>query len=181
MKSFTEQAKRYASYHQSPLTWYTHMAGVPLILFSIMILLGFIHIVIPNVLEFSFADIFVIGLMVYYFRLQWLLAIIIAPILVFMLWLSLIISFTGPTEYALWFFAIVFLLGCIAQMAGHIIEGNKPAFFAHPKDSIATPLFILAELLFKAGWFTGLEEKIHGHESEAHSNEPNALKNKKGR
>lgn len=162
MKSFVIQAKKYAASHQSPITWYTHIVGIPLLLFSVLIFLGFIHIVVPNVLDFTIADLFVLGLIVYYLWLHWILALIMTPILLLMLWLALIISIAGPTEYAVWTFVIIFLLGCIAQMAGHIVEGNKPAFFKNPKGSLAAPMFLLAELLFKAGWFSGLKAKIHG-------------------
>lgn len=44
MKPFIEQAQFYATYHQNQATRYTHMAGVPLIMLSIMIFLGFVKI-----------------------------------------------------------------------------------------------------------------------------------------
>ncbi len=37
MKPFVEQAQFYVGYHQKPITRYTHFAGIPLIIFSLMI------------------------------------------------------------------------------------------------------------------------------------------------
>ena len=40
MDTFIRQAQLYATYHQKPLTRYTHFVGVPLIIFSTMIFLA---------------------------------------------------------------------------------------------------------------------------------------------
>lgn len=85
MKSFIEQAQIYAIYHQNIKTRYTHMVGIPLIIFSFMILLGFVHIIIPGVFFSTLAWFATIVLLSYYFLLNWKLALAITPIMLFIL------------------------------------------------------------------------------------------------
>lgn len=164
MTPFTEQAKQYTWQHHNRLTWYTHLAGVPLIVFSLIILLGFMHLVVPNVFDIKIADIAVIALLIYYFRLNWLLALILTPVFIVMLFLADLINYAGPTEFAVWAFIIIFLIGCGLQLIGHLIEGNKPAFWDNPWNAFATPMFILAEIFFMAGKMNKLKAEIHGDE-----------------
>ncbi|GGI92755.1 Mpo1 family 2-hydroxy fatty acid dioxygenase [Legionella impletisoli] len=162
MTAFTEQAKRYTAYHHTRLIWYTHLIGIPLIFFSLLILFGFLHLVVPNLFDIKFSDILVVALLIYYFFLNWKLALVLTPIFIILLWLSDLINYAGPTAFAVWAFIIIFLLGCAFQLAGHLIEGSRPAFSNHPKDSLAAPMFITAELFFKAGKMNSLKKEIYG-------------------
>lgn len=166
MIPFTEQAKWYAQYHQKDVTKYTHMAGIPLLMFSFLILLGLVHIVVPGVLDIRLSDIAVIVLLIYYFRLQWLLALVLTPILIFLLWLANLFTAAGPTPFAIWSFIIVFSIGLVAQIAGHILEGKLPAITDNIKYDLASPLFLTAEIFFMMGKMQGLKEKIHGKHEE---------------
>lgn len=161
MKSFIEQATMYASYHQNKKTQYTHFAGIPMIILSLMILFGFVQIIIPNVLFTNLAWIFTLSLLVYYFLLHWQLALIITPILLFLLWISHWFSMYGPTALGLWAFGILFILGWALQLYGHYIEGRKPAFLDNMSQLLIAPLFLVAELVFMAGYMKGLQLQIH--------------------
>ena len=81
MQSFVEQAQTYAEYHQNVITRYTHLAGVPIIILSLMILLGFIKIIMPGVFEISLACLVTLAVLIYYYRLNWQLALVLTPIL----------------------------------------------------------------------------------------------------
>jgi uncharacterized membrane protein YGL010W len=177
MISFIEQAQRYAALHYSRVTWYTHLAGIPLVVFSFIIFFGFFHIVVPNWFDIKFADLLVLGILVYYFRLNWLLALSTTPVFILMLWLADLINYNGPTSFALWAFVVIFLLGAAFQLVGHLIQGNKPAFVKYPYDALAAPLFITAELYFMAGKLKGLQQEIHGDESVV-DNKPNTKSSK---
>ena len=78
-----------------------------------------------------------------------------------MLWLSSLVSYHGPTHFALWTFAIIFVLGWAFQLSGHLIEGNMPAFISGPSLALIAPLFLTAELCFKLGRMQQLREDIH--------------------
>ena len=162
MKSFVEQAQLYAGYHQNIMTRYTHFAGVPIIIFSLMIFLGFVKIIIPGVFGVSLASLATLGLLIYYFRLNWQLALAITPILLILLWLAHWFTRFGPTKLGVWVFIITFVLGWGFQLYGHYIEGKKPAFMVNLSQALIAPLFLTAELFFMAGYMKPLKEQIYG-------------------
>ena len=162
MKPFIEQAQCYAAHHQDIRTQRTHWIGVPLITFSLMILLGFVKIVVPGVFQISLACLVTIGLIIYYVRLQWLLAIAVTPILLLLLWLATWISDDGPGTMALWIFVITFISGWTLQLYGLFLAKEKPAFMVYFSQALIAPLYLIAELLFLAGWMGSLKVQIHG-------------------
>lgn len=162
MKSFIEQAQFYAGYHQNPITRYTHMAGVPLIILSLMIFLGFVKIIIPGVFGTNLAWLAVIGLMVYYFRLNWQLAAALTPLMLILLWMASWFNHAGPTKVGVWAFIITFVLGWGLQLYGHFVEGRKPALMDNLCQALIAPLYLTAEVLFMAGLMTPMKEEIYG-------------------
>lgn len=161
MKSFTEQAQLYAAYHQKKATLYTHFAGIPLILFGIMIFLGFFQLIVPGVFATTMAEIATLILFIHYLRLNWQLALLIAPVLVLMVWLSSLISYAGPTSFALGAFLIVSILGWALQLTGHFIEGIKPAFTDNLASLPIAPLYLTAEACFILGRMQKLRDQVH--------------------
>ena len=164
MKSFIEQAKFYAAYHQNIKTRYTHMAGVPLIILSIMILLGFVKIMIPGVFLTNLANIATLIALIYYFRLNWRLALLLTPIMLILLLIANSFSLNGPTWLGLWSFLLFFIVGWGLQFYGHYLEGKKPAFMDNLCQALIAPLFLVAELYFMAGLMHSLKEQIYGSE-----------------
>ena len=162
MKPFIEQAQFYAVHHQNLRTQQTHWIGVPLIIFSLMILLGFVKIVIPGVYQVSLACIATLALLIYYFRLNWVLALAITPILLFLLWVSHFLNHNGSNTLGYWIFIITFISGWTLQLYGHYIADEKPAFMVQVTQVFIAPLYLMAELLFRAGLMSSLKEKIHG-------------------
>ncbi|KTD07745.1 DUF962 domain-containing protein [Legionella jamestowniensis] len=162
MKSFIEQAHFYAEYHQKPVTLYTHLVGVPLIIFSLMIFLGFFHLIVPGVMDTTLASIATVLLLIYYFLLNWRLALVLTPIMFFLLWLAHLISWAGPTRGALWTFVFTFVFGWAIQLAGHYIEGKRPALIDNFWQALIAPLYLTAEIFFKYGRMNKLETAIHG-------------------
>lgn len=168
MKSFIEQAQLYAAYHQNQMNQYTHMIGIPLVIFSLMILLGFVQLVIPGVYSTNFAFLGTLFALIYYFRLQWQLALALTPILLILLWAAKLFNHAGPTPLGVWAFIITFIVGWGFLLYGHFIENKKPTFLDNFNQALIAPLFLVAELLFMAGLMLKLKEQIHGlhHESD---------------
>lgn len=162
MKSFIEQAQIYAGYHSKPNTLYTHLIGVPLIIFSLMILIGYVKIMVPGVFATNLAFLATLALLAYYFRLQWQLALTLTPLLFFLLWIASFFNYTGPTRVSLWIFAITFILGWALQIAGHMMEGKKPAFMDNLCQAFIAPLYLTAEIYFMFNQMAGLKAQIHG-------------------
>lgn len=162
MKSFIEQAQFYAEYHQNATTRYTHLAGVPLIILSLMIFLGFVKIIIPGVYGTNLACLTTIGVLIYYYRLNWQLALALTPVLIILLWLASWFNYSGPTKLGLWVFLITFVVGWGLQFYGHFIEGKKPAFMVNISQALIAPLFLMAEIIFMAGYMNDLKAQIYG-------------------
>lgn len=163
--SFLEQAKQYASFHTNPITRYTHYVGIPLIIFSTLIFLGYFKIVLTGVFSIDFGWILTLVLLLYYFKLEWRLALTITPILVIFNFLAGLLSDQGPTQESVWTFIILFIVGWICQFAGHFIEKNKPVLMENISQAWIAPLFLIAELYFAFGYFYEMKSDIYGHAS----------------
>lgn len=160
MKPFIEQAQFYAAYHRKQTTLYTHLIGVPLIIFSLMVLLGFIQIIIPGVFATNFASLATLAILIYYYRLNWKLSLALTPWMLILLWLASWFSHAGPTKLGLSIFFISFILGWTFQLYGHYAEGKKPALMDNLSQSLIAPLYLVAEIFFMAGFMKTLKEQI---------------------
>lgn len=164
MKTFIEQARLYGHYHQQKITLYTHLIGVPLIIFSLMIFFGYFQLLMPNVFHTTIADILTFLLVIYYIRLNWRLGLLLFPVLVLLLWLSFLLSFSGPDTVNIWIMVCSLIIGLVLQLIGHWLEGSRPVFLFNVQQTLVAPMFLLAELLFRAGYMSRLKEQIHGAE-----------------
>lgn len=162
MKSFIEQAQNYAAYQHNATTRYIHMISIPLIILSFMILLGFIRVIVLGVLNIDFAEIATIGLLIYYFRLHWRLALALTPLFLFLLWVAEYISYSGPTEFALWAFVLPLLFGGMLQFIGYFLEGSRPSINNLLEQMLIAPLSMIADVIFLAGWMPALKNEIYG-------------------
>ena len=166
MKSLIELAQIYATYHRKPITLYTHLVGVPLIIFSMMVLLGFLHLVITGVMDISLAFLATLALIGYYFYLNWRLALPLTVILFALLWIASLVCAHGPTHTALWIFVFTFVIGWACQLVGHFIDGNQNALKDNFWQVLVAPLFLTAELIFATGYLKDLQVQIEGSEKE---------------
>lgn len=160
MKSFIEQARTYASYHEKIETRYTHFAGVPMVILSTLIFLGFIKIIVPGVFIINLAYIITLILLMYYFRLYWQLALVLTPIWIVLLLIANWFSNDGPTSFGIWSFIIFFVIGWGLQFYGHYLEGKKPAFMDNVSQGMIAPLYLVAELFFMLGYMQSLKTQI---------------------
>ncbi|CAM3043860.1 transmembrane protein [Legionella steigerwaltii] len=166
MKPFIEQAQFYAAYHQNVQTRYTHMAGVPIIILSVMILLGFVKIIMPGVFATNLACLGTLIALIYYFRLNWQLALALTPIMLILLLIANWFSQDGPTTLGVWSFVVLFIVGWGLQFYGHYLEGKKPAFMDNLSQALIAPLYLVAELFFMAGLMQSLKAQIYGTEKD---------------
>lgn len=162
MQPLRDQAQFYAKYHHNEATRYTHMAGVPIIILSLMILLGFIHVVIPGVLDINLAEIATLGLIVFYCYMQLRLGSALIPILLILLWIAQFFSHNGPDAFSVWAFIIFFIVGCSLQMIGYIMEAKRPEILDNLWLALIAPLFLVAELFFLMGSMLDLKNQLYG-------------------
>ncbi|MDO6677121.1 DUF962 domain-containing protein [Shewanella sp. 4_MG-2023] len=161
MKSAVEQLATYKSVHLNPNNIRTHFIGVPLIIWSVFLMLNFIPVnllSLPNLyINVNVASAFAIGTLIYYFILHKGLAlgltIFIVPVL--------ITTTLAAQHGAGWLVAIaVFVVGWAIQFIGHKYEKAKPAFIDDLNQLLIGPFFLMAELYFMLGFGKELEEEI---------------------
>lgn len=165
MTLFIEQSRWYANAHQTANNHYCHFIGIPLLILSAMIFLGFIHLAIPGIFDIKISSIATVVLLVYYYRLQWKLALLLTPVMIFLLWIADLFSAAEPSRFSLWSLAIIFLLSVIFLALGHLLEGKRPAFLDNFRQSLIAPLFLTAEVVFLAGKMHYLRAEMYGHKT----------------
>ena len=151
MKSLNEQLMTYQQQHTNKLNRLTHYVGIPLIIFSLLMLLNWISIDIATKWQISFAWIFLIATAVYYFLLNIRLAIVATVLLIVMLFIAAWFAKPTPTIFSGSLFLILFIGGWVLQFVGHFFEKQKPAFFFSAKQLLIGPLFVLLEALTALG------------------------------
>ena len=157
MLSLRQQMQSYGAYHRDPRNKLTHFFGVPLVTFSLFLFLGWFRFVHPEVLPITAATLFYLGVCVYYFRLDWRIALVQLPFTLILLiaadWVARqSLAFSG------WTFLATFVLGWIIQLVGHAIEGRRPALADNILQIFNAPLFLTVEALALAGFRKDLTE-----------------------
>lgn len=135
MKTINEWLNEYSESHQNQTNKTIHWVCVPAILFSIIgILAHFSALLTALLLVLTF---------IFYARLDLVLAVAMAALLLVMAWLIFILPVgTG-------FYIAVFVLAWIGQFYGHKIEGKKPSFLKDLQFLLIGPLWCMDAYLAK--------------------------------
>ena len=125
----------YASYHRTSGNKLFHRLGIPMIMLSLIGMLARVP-----VLGINAAMLLIVVATVYYFAVEWRLALA-------MLAVSIGFYFLG-VALPMWLNATLFVLGWIFQFIGHsVYEKRQPAFFRNFLHLLAGPLWILNDLI----------------------------------
>lgn len=159
MRNATDLMVAYAKFHRDPRNIATHFVGIPLIVFSIGVLLSRPTVpvagfpVTPAMVLWGLTALWYftrgnVGLAMAVSGMNLVLIILAQPVgaLSTPMWLSLGIG--------------CFVLGWVIQFIGHYYEGKKPAFVDDIIGLLVGPMFVAAEALFAAGWGRGLVAEI---------------------
>jgi len=155
-----DDLKSYYQYHRKPNTLITHMIGLPLLIFSIMVLIGSIKIVFPGVFQTNFSWLIVFALMVFYILKDLSLGFLTTLFLIILAFIANAFNRYGFSVLTFWVFISTFLLGLIFQLAGHYLEGNKPALLDNLQHLLIAPVFVTAEILFYFGYYAELKAEL---------------------
>jgi uncharacterized membrane protein YGL010W len=139
----------YSSYHRDRRNKATHFIGVPLVTFSILIPMGWFRFA-PLDIPLSIAMLFVLGVSLYYLKLDRLLAIVQLPFTATLLYAADRVALL-PFAESMQIFGISFVVGWIFQLMGHVFEGRRPALLDNFLQVFNAPLFLTLELLFVLG------------------------------
>lgn len=148
---FVRQLASYAAVHRDPRNKATHFVGIPLIVFSLLLVLALWRIPFGSTVV---TGALVVGVLAV---LGWIaldLAVGLAmggAMLVLWLaaeWLARLLGVTGS-----WIaFAVLFVGGWVLQLLGHCYEGRRPALADNLFQAFVGPMFLVAETMVAVGW-----------------------------
>ena len=150
MKSIEVHLTQYAAYHRDRRNIITHFAGIPMIVFSVILALETVAFSLGG-WTVSAAAIVAIVACIYYLRLDWAFGVAMAIVLFFMCAAASEIQPRLGTGTTLGLAAAIFVVGWALQFLGHRYEGIKPAFYDDVMQLAIGPLFICAEAFFMLG------------------------------
>ncbi|MGB3726607.1 MAG: Mpo1-like protein [Glaciecola sp.] len=162
MSSFIQQLSTYAKYHRDPRNIVTHLFGVPIIVFAVIVLLSKPTLfelagiaITPAILAFLVTSLF-------YLRLHAGFGAIMIVLMGAGLYGGALVAQMSTT---VWLASglVMFIGGWAIQFLGHHYEGKKPAFVDDLVGLLIGPLFVTAEILFALGCFTTLKKQIEIH------------------
>ena len=150
MKSVEQNLTQYAAYHRDRRNIATHFAGVPMIVFAIVLALATLAFPLGTV-TLTAATVVSIAAVAYYLVLDRVLGVAMAIVLFLMCAGASEVTARFSTGAALGLALAIFVVGWALQFLGHKYEGVKPAFFDDVRQLIIGPLFVCAEAFFLLG------------------------------
>ena len=159
MKTIEENIAQYAAYHRDRRNIATHLFGVPLIVFSVVLALSVVVIQVNSV-SVTLAVVAVVAATLYYLKLDLAFGVTMGIAFFAMCALSseMLARMSGGAVLA--WAAGIFTFGWLLQFWGHKFEGMKPAFFDDARQLLIGPLFIVAEVYFFLGSKTALRRYV---------------------
>jgi uncharacterized membrane protein YGL010W len=158
VKTLEDQMSFYAAYHQDARNKATHFVGVPMIVFSLMIPLGWLRVDAGG-FSVSAALVVTSALLVYYLMLDVPLGLAMGVVFALMLWGAEPLSQASFGVSLAWFL-FLFVVGWALQLWGHVYEGRKPALADNLFQIFVAPIFLAAEAFFALGCKPRLHEAV---------------------
>ena len=159
MRDANELMIEYAAYHRDKRNIATHFAGIPMIVFSIGVLLarpvfeaGGVALT-PAWVAWTLAT-------AWYLMLgNFVLGAAVSAVNGVLIWLAWPFAAGSVANWLGWGIG-AFIVGWIIQFIGHYYEGRKPAFVDDLLGLLTGPMFVTAEALFALGWGKDLLRRI---------------------
>jgi uncharacterized membrane protein YGL010W len=158
MKTLKEQMDSYAAYHRDPRNKISHFFGVPLVTFALFLFLSWFRFAPAAESPFTAATIFYVVVFAYYLSLDRQVALLQAPFTLALLFLADWVA-RWPFVESVTVFAVAMIGGWVIQLAGHAIEGKRPALADNVMQIFNAPLFLTVEVMFLLGFRKDLQEK----------------------
>ena len=150
---------QYAAYHRDKRNIATHFVGIPLIVFSIGILLARPAFDVGGI---PLTPVWVIWAVatVWYLTLGNLtLGIAVSVVNGVLIWFAAPLAAGSVASWLAWGVG-TFVAGWVIQFIGHYYEGKKPAFVDDLLGLLTGPMFVTAEAMFALGWGKDLLAQI---------------------
>jgi len=156
---FYEQMAMYSAYHRNGLNQLTHHIGVPMIVFSVLVILSTITVAQFDTGPLTLAAVLMGLLLLFYVLSAPLVGVIAAFLYGFLMYVAETVSLMESPS-AMQSFLTLFIVGWAIQFTGHIFEKRKPALFDNLMQIFMAPSFLIAELLFMLGLEQALKAEI---------------------
>ena len=142
----------YSSDHRHPNNQRIHVFAVPLLLWSVIALLWCVPV--PGTLfrPGLWAALAMFFAWMFYYRASRRLGLGMLAVFVALAWLTRWQHDVLGTAQLLYLATGVFVVGWIAQLVGHRIEGRKPSFLTDLTYLLIGPAWVVAKLYRKFGW-----------------------------
>ena len=88
----------------------------------------------------------------YFLRLDWQITLLQAPFTLTLLWLADRVALWPSFGQSLAVFTATFVGGWIIQLAGHAVEGRRPALAVNFLQLFNAPIFLTAEVVVQLGF-----------------------------
>ena len=165
---FYEQLAMYAAYHQDSRNKATHHVGVPLIVFSLLVLTAGWPVISLAGISVSAAGVLIGVLLLGYLVCVPRIGLVAVGFYGLLLWLAERLA--ADEAGGRWLvFIVAFVLGWMIQFVGHAFEGRRPALFDNLLQIFVAPAFLIAELFFALGLETRLLEEINRRSPRYHA------------
>lgn len=152
MISFNELKAAYKAQHTNSTNKLMHLFGVPIVIFSIFMLLHWVNLDFGTMWKVSFTWLLVIVGAGYYFSLGvHKLAATTTVVMIFVLLIAGWVAGPFPTKSSGIIFIVLFVIGWALILTGHKIEKSKPAIMNSLWNLFIAPLFLVNELLEYCG------------------------------
>lgn len=158
MQPLSKLVLDYSAYHRDGRNKLTHVFGVPIVVYSLFIPLGWFRFAHSD-LPITFATVFFAITLICYFRIDKAVGLGVAPISATLLYLAEQTSTLPFRESFAWFVGS-FVVGWAIQFLGHYFEGRKPALFDNILQVFNAPLFLVVELYFLLGFKKDLKALV---------------------
>ena len=116
-----------------------------MIIVSLLLALHWLRVDIANVWMVPFNWLLLLGVLIFYFRLNVRLALLVTVIVVPLTLLTDWVAGSTPTLTTGLLVLVLFIGGWILQLVGHWFEKQKPAFMASLIQLLIGPLFFILE------------------------------------
>ncbi len=151
MRNTTELMVQYAAYHRDRRNIATHFVGIPMIVFSLGVLLARPELPWGDLRLTPAWVIWGMATLWYLSRGNFALALAVSLVNGALIALAQPLGSSATSTWLTWGIGS-FVIGWLIQFVGHRYEGRKPAFVDDAVGLLVGPLFVTAEALFALGW-----------------------------
>jgi uncharacterized membrane protein YGL010W len=157
---FRSQLASYASVHRDWRNKATHFVGIPVIVFSLLLILSLWHFEVGDrqwTLSLAVAVVAVLGWM----ALDLGIGIVMGLLMTVAWYAAQALAGALGSAQAVWIaFLALFVGGWILQFVGHHYEGKRPALIDNIFQAFIGPMFLVAETMVMMGRRTDLAEAM---------------------